>query len=74
MDSFLKSQETVMQTLSRLGDQMSQLANPVSERQQGTLPSQPLLNPRNTRQANEAQDTNQCNLVHTLRSGKVVDN
>ena len=42
MDSFLKTQETVMQTLSRLGDQMSQLANPVSERQQGTLPSQPL--------------------------------
>ena len=39
MDSFLKTQETVMQTLSRLGDQMSQLANPVSERQQGTLSS-----------------------------------
>jgi len=74
MDSFLKSQETVMQTLSRLGDQMSQLANPVSEIQQGTLPSQPLPNPRNTRQANEAQDTNQCNLVHILRSEKVVDN
>jgi len=70
MDSFLKSQEIVMQTLSRFGDQMSQLAIPVNERQQGTLPSQPLQNPRNTTQANEAQDTNQCNLVHTLSREK----
>jgi len=31
-------------------------------------------NPRNTRQATEAQGTNQYNLVHTLRSKKVVDN
>ena len=31
-------------------------------------------NPRNPGQANEAQDPNQCNLVHTLRLGKQVDN
>jgi len=33
-----------------------------------------LPNPRNPRQANEAQDPNQYKLVHTLRSGKQVDN
>ena len=38
------------------------------------LPSQSLSNPRNFRQANETQDPNQCNLVHTLRSKKQVDN
>ena len=44
------------------------------ERQKGTLPSQPLPNPRNPKQANEALEPNHCNLVHTLRSGKQIDN
>ena len=55
---------------------MSQLATPQSERQKGTLPSQPITNPRNYQQAHLAEDNslNQCNVVHTLRSGKRVDN
>jgi len=53
---------------------LSQQANPISERQKRTLPSQLLPNPRKPRQANEAQDPNQYNLIHTLRSGKQVDN
>jgi len=44
------------------------------ERQKETLQSQPLPNPRNPKQANEAQDPNHCNLIHVLRSGKQVDN
>ena len=55
---------------------MSQLATPQNERQKGTLPSQPITNPRNSQQAHLAEDSslNQCNAVHTLRSGKRVDN
>ena len=54
---------------------MSHLANPQHERQKSTLPSQPIMNPRNS-QAHlvEDQSLNQCNAVHTLRSGKKVDN
>ena len=55
---------------------MSQLADPQNERYKGTLPSQPIINPRNSQQAHlsEDQSLNQCNAVHTLRSGKKVDN
>jgi len=35
---------------------MSQLANSQSERPKGTLPSQPLVNPKNFNQAYEVQD------------------
>ena len=56
--------------------QMSQLASSLSERTKGTLPSQPLVNLKNSNQAYEIQDPsiNQCNDVHTLRSRKKVDN
>jgi len=42
----------------------------------GALPSQPLINPKNSSQAYKAQDSqiNQYNVVLTLRSGKKVDN
>ena len=55
---------------------MSQLTSSLSERPKKTLPSQPLINPRNFSQAHLAQDEqlNQCNVVYTLRSGKQVDN
>ena len=41
-----------------------------------TLSSQPIMNPRNSQQVHlvEDQSLNQCNVVHTLRSGKKVDN
>ena len=65
-----------MQTIQRLEVQMSQLATPQNERQKGTLPSQPIMNPKNSHQAHLAEDQslNHCNVVHTLRSGKKVDN
>ena len=55
---------------------MNQLASSLSERPKGTLPSQPLVNPKNSSQAYEIQDPsiNWCNVVHTLRSEKKVDN
>ena len=87
MEAFLKSQTAFIQnqeqtlnnytrTISRFKVQMSQLANSLSERPKGTLPSKLLVNPKNSNQAYEVQDfqINQCNIVHTLRSGKKVDN
>ena len=65
VDTLVKSQDTRAQVLTRIEMQLNQ-----QERQKGTIPSQPLPNPMNPRQANEAQDPNQCNLVHTLRSEK----
>jgi len=41
----------------RLEVQMSKLANSLSERPKGTLPSQPLANPKNFNQAYEVQDS-----------------
>jgi len=67
MDTLNKTQETLIQAMTRLENKFSQQANPISKRPKRTLPSQLLPNPRNFRQANEAQDPNQCNLVHTLR-------
>ena len=87
IEAFIKSQTAFMQNqgqtlnnhsqaISRLQMQMSQLASSLSERPKGTLPSQPLVNPKTSNQAYEIQDPsiNQCNAVHTLRSGKKVDN
>ena len=55
---------------------MSQLASFLSEKPEGTLLSEPIINPRNSSQAHLAQEDhiNQCNLIHTLQSGKQVDN
>ena len=55
---------------------MSQLANSQSESPTGTLPSQQLMNLRNSNQVRLAEDQqfNQCNIVHTLRSGKKYGN
>ena len=54
---------------------MSQLTNSQNERLKGSLPSQPVTNPKNSYQAHLAEDQqlNQCNVVHILRSEKKVD-
>ena len=87
MEAFLETQTAFMQNqgqmlnnhahvISRLEVQISQLANSLSKRPKGTLPSQLLVNPKNFNQAYEVQDSqiNLYNVVHTLRSGKKVDN
>ena len=83
MEAFMKSKAAFMQNqglmlsnhlqvISRLEMQMSQLASSLSEKPKGTLPSHPLVNPKNSTQAYKIQDPsiNQCNAVHTLRSEK----
>ena len=76
MKIYMKNEDSLMQTIQRLEVQMSQLTNPQNERQKGTLPSHPVMNPKNSQQAHLAKDQsmNQCNAVHIFRSGKKVDN
>ena len=71
VDTLVKSHDTLAQVLTRIEMQMNH-----QERQKGTLPSQSVANPRNSSQAHLAQEDHmsQCNLIHTLRSGKQVDN
>ena len=58
MDTFSKTQETLIQAMQNTEKQVSQQANPISERPKWTLLNQPSPNPKNFRQANEAQDPN----------------
>jgi len=75
MENLSKTQASMMnnhnQAINRLEVQINQLANLLSERQKGALPSQPL----NSFPVDEVQDTqpNQSNVVHVLRSRKQVD-
>ena len=80
MTSFMQNTGELLsnnsQAIFGLEVQMSQLASSPSKRPKGTLPNQPLMNPKTSSQAHLAKDQqlNQCNVVHTLRSGKQVDN
>ena len=56
MERYMKNQDSLMQTIQRVEGQMSQLGNPQNERQKGSLPSQPIMNPRNSQQAHLAED------------------
>ena len=62
--------------MNKVQVQIGQLAKSVNERQKGMLPSQPLPNPKNHFPLHEVEDMgpSQCNSIHTLRSGKRVDN
>jgi len=73
---YMKNQDSLRQIIQRLEVQISKLANPHNERQKDTLPSQSIMNLRNSQHAHLAEDQslNQCNVVHTLRSGKKIDN
>ena len=39
MDTFNKTQETLIQAMTKLENRFSQQANPISEKSKGTLPS-----------------------------------
>jgi len=78
METLSKTEALMMnshnQAINRLKVQISQLTNSLSEGQKGAIPRQPLTNPKNSFLIHEAQEPNQCNVVHILRSRKQVDN
>ncbi|KAI5667329.1 hypothetical protein M9H77_17182 [Catharanthus roseus] len=55
------------QSIAKLETQIGQLANAISRRDEGKLPSHPIENPR-------ANDHEQAKAVITIRNGKLVDN
>ena len=60
------------QAIARLETQLGQLAAAVSEREKGKFPSQPVANPKDT--GSSSNNPTQLNAIHTLRSGKQIDN
>ena len=59
MDTFNKTQDTLIQAMLRIENNQVNQANLISERQKGTLLIQSLPNPRNFMQVNELQDSNE---------------
>jgi hypothetical protein len=53
---------------------MGQMANTLNRREEGKLPSQPVLNPKGLYMVNEETSHQHVKSITTLRSGKLVDN
>ena len=66
------------QSIAKLEGQVGQLANPLNQRKEGKLPSQPVANPQGQYMvdgsASGSVPHEQVQAVTTLRSGRVVDN
>jgi hypothetical protein len=66
------------QSISKLETQVGQLANTLNRRMEGTLPSQPVVNPKGQYMIDENTVSNsqhdQFQAITVLRSGKTVDN
>jgi len=66
------------QSISKLETQVGQLANALNKRMEGTLPSQPVVNPKGHCMIDEntasSSKHDQVQAVTVLRSGKIVDN
>ena len=61
------------QSIARLEAQMGQLAETVSRRPEGTLPSQPTPNPKGKEIGSTSHQFEHVKSIMTLRSGKVVE-
>ncbi|KAK1440276.1 hypothetical protein QVD17_06101 [Tagetes erecta] len=70
----VQKQEVTDKAISALTKQMGQLAEGVSTRESGKLPSDTLLNPQHQGSNSKSTKQVQINEVRTLRSGKVYDN
>jgi hypothetical protein len=62
------------QSIAKLETQMGQMANTLNRREEGKLPSQPVINPKELYMIDEESSHQHVQSITTLRSGKVVDN
>jgi uncharacterized phage infection (PIP) family protein YhgE len=62
------------QSIAKLETQMGQMANTLNRREEGKLPSQPVMNPKGLYMTNEETSHQHVQSITTLRSGKLVDN
>ncbi|ONK56396.1 uncharacterized protein A4U43_C10F8110 [Asparagus officinalis] len=76
LNSFMQTTGQVLnsntQAIARLDTQLGQLAAAVSKREKGKFLSQPVANPKDT--GSSSNNPAQLNAIHTLRSGKQIDN
>jgi hypothetical protein len=62
------------QSIAKSETQMGQMANTLNRREEGKLPSQPVMNPKGLYMVNEETSHQHVQSITTLRSGKLVDN
>jgi uncharacterized coiled-coil protein SlyX len=62
------------QSIAKLETQMGQMVNTLNRREEGKLPSKPVVNPKGLYMVNETSHMKQVQAITTLRSGKLVDN
>jgi len=67
-----QANNATQQAITRLELQVSQMATQIGEREKGTIPSQPVANPKDARSTPSSPA--QINAILNLRSGKEVDN
>jgi hypothetical protein len=65
---------THSQSIAKLETQMGQLANTLNKREEGKLPSQPVMNPKGLYMVDEETSHQHVQSITTLRNGKLVDN
>jgi uncharacterized coiled-coil protein SlyX len=62
------------QSIAKLETQVAQMANTLNRREEGKLPSQPVMNPKWLYMVDEEISHQHVQSITTLRSGKLVDN
>jgi uncharacterized coiled-coil protein SlyX len=76
-DKFGEMSQTInshSQSIAKLEAQVEQIANTLNRREEGKLPSQPVVNPKGLYMVNETSHLEQIQAITTLRSGKLGDN
>jgi uncharacterized coiled-coil protein SlyX len=73
-DEMSRTVNSHSQSIAKLETQMGQMANTLNRREEGKLPSQPVVNPKGLYMVNATSHLDQVQAITTLRSGKLVDN
>jgi uncharacterized coiled-coil protein SlyX len=74
LDEMSRTVNSHSQSIAKLETQMGQMANTLNRREEGKLPSQPVINPKGLYMVNATSHLDQVQAITTLRSGKLVDN
>jgi hypothetical protein len=73
-DEMTRTVNSHSQSIAKLETQMGQMANTLNRREEGKLPSQPVINPKGLYMIDEESSHQHVQSITTLRSGKLVDN
>jgi hypothetical protein len=73
-DEMTRTVNSHSQSIAKLETQMGQMANTLNRREEGKLPSQPVINPMGLYMIDEESSHQHVQSITTLRSGKLVDN